>query len=172
MISRSELAGSFGFAKFSTPGKAASVAARLGISGFHSHRVNGSKLYQPGPNHQKLNKALKENGFGTMPIPGSGSDGMMGSSGSDAGDQGMMMGTQDDDMMEMPDMEADMEMPDMGVEPAEPIEMSLSEAPEAGTDMGMPEMDIEMPDIEPPGMTSSHNSSHYDDDDDEEKGGI
>lgn len=184
-VTKSDVTGRFGYAKFSSAGAAIDAAMMLGINGFHSHQMEGNTIYMPGNNHRTLNDALSERGLETTMVPGSGSGGMgsgmmsggMGSSDSEPGAQGMMMGQQPDDMMPMPEMEDDMQMPDLGVEPADPGEMelaqgpeaitpSLGDAPETGMDMGAPEPDLEMPEIDPFGETSSHNDDDDGDDDD------
>jgi len=194
-VSRSDVTGRFGYAKFASASAALDVAMMLGLNGIHSHQMDGNTIYMPGNTHKKLNKQLSKRGLETTMVPGSGSGDMgmgmgmnsdmngggMGSSGSEPRMQGMMTGTQPDDMMGLPEIEDDMEMPDLAVEPADPDEMelaqgpdpilpSIAEAPGLGVDMGMPDPDLEMPKFEPVGG-SSHNSSHNDDEEDEEDSG-
>jgi hypothetical protein len=181
-ISRSDVMGDMGYSKFSQRQQAVSVAARLGISGSHSHMMNGDRIFMPGNNHKSLNKALRERGLEETMVPGSGGGGMMddmGGSGMMSGDMmgggskssgsnptpgDMMMGMQPDDMMDMNEMEQDMEM-----EMDAPGMPTMDEVAEAdgdgfGVDLGI-EMDVPDKDI-------PHLGSHKEDEDDDDPGGI
>jgi hypothetical protein len=180
-VMRSDVMGDLGYAKFSLRQRAVSVAARLGISGSHSHQMDGKTIFMPGNNHKSLNKALRERGLEETMVPGSGGGGMMGDMGGgmmgggmmgekmDSPDDtptpgGMMMGMQPDDMMDMGDMEDDMEME------MEPMGMPMPEKQDVedegfGVDVGVPEpfTDKEIP----------HLGSHKEDDeDDDDSGGL
>lgn len=58
--------------------KAKEVAERLGLSGVHQHQKNGDKIYMPGTNHKKLNRALERENMPPAMKPGQGSDMNMG----------------------------------------------------------------------------------------------
>jgi hypothetical protein len=180
-VTRSDVMGDRGYAKFSQRQKAVAAAALLGISGSHSHMMDGDKIFMPGNNHRTLNEALRERGLEETMVPGSGGGGMMGdmdgnmmgggmmdekmdSGGSTPTLPDMMSGSQPDDMMGMDEMEQDMEM-DMEP-PGMPTMDEVAESSDQGfaVDLGI-EMDVPDKDI-------PHLGSHKEDEDDDDSGGL
>jgi len=88
--------------KYRTAEEARGAARDLGLSGTHSHTMSGERLFMPGKNHTKLNKALEKQGLPPTPVPGNDSSG------------GMMSGMLDPSgMAEAPDVpEPDMPEPE------------------------------------------------------------
>jgi len=76
--------------KYRTKAEANAAARELGLSGSHSHMMDGQRVHMPGTNHEKLNKALRSRGLPTTMVPGKGggSGSMMG--GGMGGDMGKM----------------------------------------------------------------------------------
>jgi len=70
----------FGRLTYGTKSQAMDVAGKLGLSGTHTHMMDGQRVYMPGTNHQRLNDALRERGMRPTPVPGN--DGSMMSGGS------------------------------------------------------------------------------------------
>lgn len=56
--------------RYATQEGAREAADKLGLGGTHSHNSNGGRIYMPGENHQKLNRALRERGLPPTPVPG------------------------------------------------------------------------------------------------------
>ena len=75
-LTKQKLTTSMGYLKFTTRSKAQRVAGKLGLSGTHSHEMQGRTIYMPGSNHQKLNRALRREGLPETMMPGQGMDGM------------------------------------------------------------------------------------------------
>ena len=87
----------FGRLMYGTKSQAMSVARKLGLSGTHSHMMEGQRVYMPGTNHKSLNDALRERGMRPTPMPGDGGgmmsgDGMMGSASSSNDDDSLLGG--------------------------------------------------------------------------------
>lgn len=102
--------------KYRTKAEADAVARELGLSGSHSHMMDGSRIHMPGTDHKKLNEALRARGLPTTMVPGQGGDmgGGMGSGsmkgGSMGGSGSMSMGMADS---AAPDPDPDEEMRDI-----------------------------------------------------------
>lgn len=66
--------------KYRTAEEARGAARDLGISGVHSHMMNGEQVFMPGSDHETLNRALKQQGLRPTKMPGEskGSSGMTG----------------------------------------------------------------------------------------------
>jgi hypothetical protein len=65
--------------KYRTAEEARGAARDLGISGVHSHMMDGQKVYMPGSDHESLNRALEQQGLPPTQMPGDkGSSGMSG----------------------------------------------------------------------------------------------
>ena len=75
-LSKPKLTTSMGYLKFDTRSKAQRIARKLDLSGTHSHKMQGTRIYMPGSNHQKLNRALRREGLPETMMPGQGMDGM------------------------------------------------------------------------------------------------
>ena len=75
-LTKQKLTTSMGYLKFTTRSKAQRVAGKLDLSGTHSHEMQGQRIYMPGSNHQKLNRALRREGLPETMMPGQGMDGM------------------------------------------------------------------------------------------------
>ncbi len=75
-LTKPKLTTSMGYLKFDTRSKAQRIARKLDLSGTHSHKMQGTRIYMPGSNHQKLNRALRREGLPETMMPGQGMDGM------------------------------------------------------------------------------------------------
>jgi hypothetical protein len=74
--------------KYRTAEEARGAARDLGISGVHSHMMNGEQVFMPGNDHESLNAALESQGLPPTKMPGGGksSSGMTGMLGGGAMD--------------------------------------------------------------------------------------
>ena len=75
-LTKQKLTTSMGYLKYSSRSKALQTARKLGLSGTHKHVMQGQRIYMPGSNHQKLNRALREKGLPETMVPGKGMTGM------------------------------------------------------------------------------------------------
>jgi len=75
-LTKPKLTTSMGYLKFSSRSKAQRIARKLDLSGTHSHEMQGQRIYMPGSDHQKLNRALRREGLPETMMPGQGMDGM------------------------------------------------------------------------------------------------
>ena len=75
-LTKPKLTTSMGYLKFTSRSKAQRIARKLDLSGTHSHKMQGTRIYMPGSNHQKLNRALRREGLPETMMPGQGMDGM------------------------------------------------------------------------------------------------
>ena len=75
-LTKPKLTTSMGYLKFDTRSKAQRIARKLDLSGTHSHKMQGPRIYMPGSNHRKLNRALRREGLPETMMPGQGMDGM------------------------------------------------------------------------------------------------
>jgi len=71
-VSREDVTGIFGYAKFRRADDALDAAMMLGLDGIHSHQMNGNTIYMPGKTHRKLNEQLSKLGLEQAGVPGSG----------------------------------------------------------------------------------------------------
>jgi hypothetical protein len=85
--------------KYRTAEEARGAARDLGLSGTHSHTMDGERVFMPGKNHTKLNEALEKQGLAPTPVPGEGGGG------------GMMGGMMDPSKSSIPDV-PEPDMPD------------------------------------------------------------
>jgi len=74
--------------RYRTAEEARGAACDLGISGVHSHMMDGQNVFMPGSNHETLNRALESQGLPPTKMPGGGksSSGMTGMLGGGAMD--------------------------------------------------------------------------------------
>jgi hypothetical protein len=75
-LTKAKLTTSMGYLKFDTRSKAQRIARKLDLSGTHSHEMQGTRIYMPGSDHQKLNRALRREGLPETMMPGQGMTGM------------------------------------------------------------------------------------------------
>jgi len=75
-LTKPKLTTSMGYLKFTSRSKAQRIARKLDLSGTHSHEMQGQRIYMPGSNHQKLNRALRREGLPETMMPGQGMTGM------------------------------------------------------------------------------------------------
>ena len=75
-LTKPKLTTSMGYLKFTSRSKAQRIARKLGLSGTHSHEMQGRTIYMPGSNHRKLNRALRQEGLPETMVPGKGMTGM------------------------------------------------------------------------------------------------
>jgi hypothetical protein len=73
-VSREDVTGIFGYAKFRRADDALDAAMMLGLDGIHSHQMNGNTIYMPGKTHRKLNEQLSKLGLEQAGVPGSSAD--------------------------------------------------------------------------------------------------
>jgi hypothetical protein len=75
-LTKPKLTTSMGYLKFTSRSKAQRIARKLDLSGTHSHKMQGTRIYMPGSDHQKLNRALRREGLPETMMPGQGMTGM------------------------------------------------------------------------------------------------
>jgi len=75
-LTKSKLTTRMGYVKYSSRSMALRAARKLGLSGTHKHVMQGQRIYMPGSNHKKLNRALSEEGLPETMVPGQGMTGM------------------------------------------------------------------------------------------------
>jgi len=75
-LTKAKLTTSMGYLKFTSRSSAQRIAGKLGLSGTHSHEMQGRTIYMPGSNHRKLNRALRQEGLPETMVPGKGMTGM------------------------------------------------------------------------------------------------
>lgn len=75
-LTKAKLTTSMGYLKFTSRSKAQRIARKLDLSGTHSHEMQGTRIYMPGSDHQKLNRALRREGLPETMMPGQGMTGM------------------------------------------------------------------------------------------------
>lgn len=73
----SEMGTILGRLKYRTAEEARGAARDLGISGVHSHMIDGERVFMPGSDHEKLNKALRKQGRPPTKMPGKQDSGAM-----------------------------------------------------------------------------------------------
>jgi hypothetical protein len=75
-LTKANLTTSMGYLKFTSRSSAQRIAGKLGLSGTHSHEMQGRTIYMPGSNHRALNRALRREGLPETMVPGKGMTGM------------------------------------------------------------------------------------------------
>jgi len=75
-LTKQKLTTSMGYLKYSSRSKALQTARKLGLSGTHKHVMQGRRIYMPGSDHRKLNRALRREGLPETMVPGKGMTGM------------------------------------------------------------------------------------------------